>query len=248
MKPETGNAPEVPRRSASQPDAPQARTVSRAARTVAVVAVALGVGTLAYRLLHASHLDQTAALFVGLPSVLAFAAAFVAVCVRADGIVGITFKTITIGLLLSGPVLGEGFICVLLAAPLFYAVGLLVAGAIVAVRNLAARRHHHSGAAGLLILPMLAFSLEGALPGLAMPRQATSSAERSVAASPAQVEAALSQTPHFDAPLSPVLGMGFPRPAEAHGQGLAAGDRRVVTFVTGSGRQRDLVMQVAARG
>jgi hypothetical protein len=38
---------------------------------------------------------------------------------------GIVFKTITVGLLTSGAVLGEGFICILLAAPHFYLVGLL---------------------------------------------------------------------------------------------------------------------------
>jgi hypothetical protein len=38
------------------------------ARTVAAITVALGVGSLAYRLLHASDLNQTAALFIGIPS------------------------------------------------------------------------------------------------------------------------------------------------------------------------------------
>ena len=35
-------------------------------------------------------------------------------------------KGLTLFLLLSGPLLGEGFICILMASPLFYLVGLIV--------------------------------------------------------------------------------------------------------------------------
>jgi hypothetical protein len=38
---------------------------------------------------------------------------------------GIT-KGLTLFLLLSGPLLGEGFICILMASPIFYLVGLLL--------------------------------------------------------------------------------------------------------------------------
>jgi hypothetical protein len=217
------------------------------ARIVAAIAVALGLGSLVYRLLHAADLSQSAALFIGIPSLMAFAAAFIAVRLRADSVIGITLKAITIGLLLAGPLLGEGFICVLLAAPLFYAVGILIAIAVELVRRFARSRRHPS-TLGLLVLPMLAFSLEGVVPALALPRQATSVAERTLAASPEMVAAALAQSPHFDIPLDGVLGIGFPRPVTASGQGLAVGDRRVVTFATRGGRQRDLVMEVAASG
>jgi hypothetical protein len=217
------------------------------AQTLAAVAVALGIGSFVYRLLHAADLGDSAAFFIGIPSVMAFAAAFIAVRLRANSVIGITLKTITIGLLLSGPLLGEGFICVLLAAPLFYAVGILVAIGIEVVRRFA--RSRRSSTLGLLVLPLLAFSLEGAVPGLAFPRQATSVAERTLDTTPEMVEATLAQPPHFDVPLPGVLGIGFPRPDRASGQGLAAGDRRVVTFVVPrGGRQRDLVMEVADRG
>jgi len=217
------------------------------ARTVAAIAVALGVGSLVYRLLHASDLSESAALFIGIPSLMAFAAAFIALRLHADSVIGITLKSITIGLLLAGPLLGEGFICVLLAAPLFYAVGIVIAFAIEMVRRFA-RARRHSSTLGLLVLPLLAFSLEGVVPALTVPRQATSVAERTLVATPEMVSAALAQSPHFDVPLEGVLGIGFPRPASASGQGLAVGDRRVVTFATRGGRQRDLVMEVAASG
>jgi hypothetical protein len=178
---------------------------------------------------------------------MAFAAAFVALRLHAHSVIGITLKAITIGLLLAGPVLGEGFICVLLAAPLFYAVGIIIAVAIEAVRRLV-RTRRHSSTLGLLVLPMLALSLEGVVPQLAVPRQATSVAERTLDATPEMVASALTMSPHFDAPLDGVLGIGFPRPTAAVGSGLAIGDRRVVTFASSAGRQRELVMAVAASG
>ncbi len=217
------------------------------ARTVAVIAVALGVGSLVYRLLHAADLSQSAALFIGLPSLMAFAAAYVALGLRAHSVIGITLKTITIGLLLAGPLLGEGVVCVLLAAPLFYAVGILIALAIEGIRRWTGAGRHRA-TPGLLLLPMLALSLEGVVPGLAAPRQATSVAERTLDATPALVAAALAAPPHFDAPLDGLLGIGFPRPVAASGMGLAVGDRRIVTFGARGARQRDLVMAVAASG
>src|SRR5260370_10212431 len=170
------------------------------ARTVAAIAVALGVGSLAYRLLHASDLNESAALFIGIPSLMAFAAAFIALRLHADSVVGITLKAITIGLLLAGPLLGEGFICVLLAAPLFYAVGIVIAFAIDIVRRFA-RSRRRSSTLWLLLLPLLALSLEGVVPALALPRQATSVAERTLVATPKMVAAALAESPHFDGPL-----------------------------------------------
>src|SRR5258708_17621903 len=127
------------------------------ARVVAAVAIALGIGSLVYRLLHATDLDQTAALFIGIPSLMAFAAAFIALRLHADSVIGITLKAITIGLLLVGPLLGEGFICVLLAAPLFYAVGIVIAFTIEMLRRFA-RARRHSSTLGFLVLPLLAFS------------------------------------------------------------------------------------------
>ncbi len=187
------------------------------ARTVAVIAVALGLGTLVYRLLHTADLSESAALFIGIPSLMAFAAAFVALRLHAH------------------------------SAPLFYAVGIIIAVAIEAVRRLT-RARRHSSTLGLLVLPMLALSLEGVVPQLAVPRQATSVAERTLDATPEMVASALALSPHFDAPLDGVLGIGFPQPTAAVGSGLAIGDRRVVTFASRGGRQRELVMAVAASG
>ena len=60
--------------------------------------------------------DQTGAFFVGLPAILAIT---VALSPRAKTLTGTTFKAVTFGLLLSGVLVGEGFVCIVMAAPLF---------------------------------------------------------------------------------------------------------------------------------
>src|SRR5437870_12961066 len=91
---------------------------------VAAIIIAVAVGGFVYRQMVDHEIEQSAALFIGLPALLAV---ILALTPRAKSTIGITMKGITIALLLSGPLLGEGFICILMAAPLFYAVGIIVA-------------------------------------------------------------------------------------------------------------------------
>jgi hypothetical protein len=85
--------------------------------------LALGIAAVFYRFAHAEGIDHSAALFVGLPTILAIG---LALTPKAKSATGMVVKGTTIGLLLSGIVLGEGFVCILMAAPLFYAVGIAI--------------------------------------------------------------------------------------------------------------------------
>ena len=221
-------------------------TRTRAQWTLAGLILAAALGAVAYRLLKLGHLDQTAALFVGLPTLLALALALGS---RSRSATGMVMKGVTIALLLSGPLLGEGFICIVMAAPLFYLVAFLA----VSVYNWVARRGGRDGtvrrdALGLMLAPFLLMSVEGTSPAVAFPRQETVTAERVVAATPAQVRQALAETPHFDSTLPPFLRAGFPTPARATGSGLRPGDTRTVDFATPSGRTKPLTMEVVAIG
>jgi hypothetical protein len=64
-----------------------------------------------YRLIVLGRLEQTAVLFVGIPTVLAI---LLAVVPKAKTVKGGITKGLTLFLLLSGPLLGEGFICILM--------------------------------------------------------------------------------------------------------------------------------------
>jgi hypothetical protein len=228
-----GPAPEAP-----SPEAPPER-ITGAQWTLAGIIIALTVGGALYRLLVLEKLEQTASLFIALPGVIAVA---LALTPKAKSALGITMKGMTIALLMSGPILGEGFICVLMSAPLFYLVGGLVAISI----DLA--RKHARGRTGLLVvlLPMLA-GLEGTSPRFTFDTHETVTSSRIVAMTPPEVEQALARTPRFTGQLPAFLCLKFPRPVGAEGSGLQPGDRRRVHFGGGEGKPGDLVVRVEGR-
>jgi len=210
---------------------------------LAAKVIAVAIGGVVYRVLVNHRLEQTAALFIGVPAILALV---LTLTPRAKSTVGITMKGITIALLLSGPLLGEGFICIFMAAPLFYAIGLVVALLI----NVARRRAGGGAgpaAYGVIFLPLVLASLEGVDERLSFARAERVAVEKTVSADAATIEARLAAVPAFNAPLPPFLRLKFPRPVAAYGEGLAVGARRTIHFAGGEGRPGDLILEVVRR-
>jgi hypothetical protein len=220
---------------------PRRRKISAAQWTLATLIIALACGGVLYRVLAHARLEQTAALFIGLPAVLA---ALLALSPRAEGATATILKGMTIALLMSGPVLAEGFICVVMAAPLFYLVGIVV-GLII---DHSRRKDRPIGLRVLILLPLLVASMEGTTPGLTLPAREAVTVTRMVSAAPADVERALGRAPRFDAKLPPFLRMKFPLPAAASGDGLAIGAARTIHFAGGEGKPGDLLLRVTGRG
>jgi hypothetical protein len=209
---------------------------------LAAIVIAVAIGGAVYRILVNDRLEQTAALFIGLPAILALV---LTLTPRAKSTVGITVKGITIALLLSGPLLGEGFICILMAAPLFYAVGIIVALTINAIRRKSGRAG--PAAYSVVVLPLLLASLEGVDDRLSFSRAERVDVMRTVLADAGTIETRLAAVPTFDAPLPPFLRLKFPRPVAAYGDGLAVGARRTIHFAGGEGRPGDLILEVVRR-
>jgi hypothetical protein len=197
--------------------------------------LAVAVGSTLYRLIVWRKLEQTSLLFIGIPTVLAI---LVTLTSKAKTVKGSIAKGITLALLMSGPLLGEGFICILMAAPLFYLVG-LAAGAAVDAKN--KKRNTTLTCVALFLLPM---SFEGTSPQLSWNREETVSVSEIVSANVDAVEQAVSQSPRTDLPLPYYLRLGFPRPTQAQGSGLEAGSTRTIHFAGGEGHPGDLVMRV----
>lgn len=74
--------------------------------TLIAITVACAVGSLLYRLLTHQHLEQTAALFIGIPSVLAVV---VALQPAAQTVTGTIVKAITLALLIAAPRASSAF-------------------------------------------------------------------------------------------------------------------------------------------
>jgi hypothetical protein len=202
---------------------------------IVFLAFAVTVAGVLYRLVVFGHLEQTSLLFIGIPAILAV---LVTLTPKAKTTSGAILRGITIALLLSGPLLGEGFICIVMASPLFYIVGLFVGGVV----NWSRKRHNPTLSCVLIIL--IPMSLEGISPRLSLDRDETVQASQIVNASPREVERALSRSPRTDTPLPAYLRMGFPRPTQALGTRLEVGATRTIHFAGGEGKPGDLILRV----
>ena len=89
--------------------------------SVVAIAVAFAAGAFLYKLLMHERLGHSAAMFLGIPTVLAI---LLALAPKAKTATGGILKGITLALLVVAPWLGEGYLCILFASPLFYIVGI----------------------------------------------------------------------------------------------------------------------------
>ena len=179
-----------------------------ARRSVAVIIAAVGIGVIAYKAIFANQLQQTAALFVGIPALLAIV---VVLFTSPRSAKGVACKAVTIGLLVALVFLGEGMLCILMSAPIFYAIALGVGAAADAVRRPDdARQTLYSS---LLLLILAPLSLEGVTDSLSFNRNETVTATKIVHASAESVGRAVLAPPRFERAMPLPLRMGFPRPS-----------------------------------
>lgn len=197
--------------------APDSRHERGARRTLAGLLLALFTGFLLYRVLHTGHLEQTTLFYVGLPAVIAITVVLTA---RPRSVTGLVMAVITVGLALAGPLFGEGIVCLVFTAPLFYLVGLLVG----LTADHARRRGTNGLAAPLVLLALLGGGAELTAPS----RDGEVTVTRALPGT--DVEHVLAAVPRFGPPESPFLRLGFPRPVRAEGTGLEVGARREITF------------------
>jgi len=201
------------------------------------LAVAFTLGALLYGFLRSQPiLEHTSLMFIGIPAILAIV---IALAPRSESITGSILRGITIALLLIAPLLGEGYLCILFAAPIFYIVGLIVGLSADRMRD---KRNRVLASVLVLLVPM---SLEGVVPQLTHDRTNTVEVTRIVNASTADITAALSQSPRITDTLPRFLRIGFPRPLAAYGSGLARNDTRTIHFSGAEGDpEGDLVLRV----
>jgi len=206
--------------SADPHDDPRPRS-SRARLLLAGITLALFAAMLAAEALGSAGLEETSLFYVGIPALIAVTVVLTA---RPKNAVGVALATTTVGLALAGPLLDEGVVCLLVAAPLFYGVAVLV--------GLLAQAARGGGHRALVAAPLLALIVLEGVGGVSLiPRQDTAGATMTIAAAPARVEAALAAPPAFGPYEAPFLrALPFPKPVRATGSGLSVGDARLITF------------------
>ncbi len=211
----------------------------REVRPFVWLCLAAGISSVLFRILVLGQKEQSALMFIGLPTAMAMIIAFLP---RASSATGMIMKGITLFLLLLGILLIEGFICILMAAPLFYVIGL----AIGLLMDRARQRSGLDKRLRLVVLPLLVLmSLEGASELLSFPRAEAITVSREVAMDPAATRARLAEGPQFMlGELPPFLKLGFPAPHRIEGTGLEMGDTWLIHFAGGEGKPGDLRAEV----
>jgi len=224
----------------------QSRATARKSRiALAAVIGVVAVASVVFRWISGHGLQQSAALFVGIPTLLAIAAVF---SPTPQSTTGVACKAVTIGLLTSLIFLGEGMLCVLMSAPLFYAVAIVVGLAVDYLRR-DSKKAGGTVVSCVALLALVPMSLEGVTAGTSFAREASASQTRIVHASADDVERALFEVPRFDRALPAFLGAGFPRPNWARIDGntwvirMRGGEMRLDGMEP---REGDLVLTVDA--
>ena len=198
-------------------------------------------------MLLTNGLEQTAALFVGIPAILAILVVF---AVSPRSATGVACKAVTVGLLVSALFLGEGILCVLMSAPLFYAIAIVIA----AVMNWAHRQREKSATtlfSCFIMLAIVPMSLEGVTSFTTLNREESVTESRIVQSPPQAVERALVEPPRFNRVRPLYLRAGFPAPASTRIEDGAGGARWVIEFRGGEMRLNgmeprtgDLILQL----
>jgi hypothetical protein len=159
---------------------------------------------------------DSAMLFVGLPALLAV----VLVLLPGRTTHGRVFQLTTVGLLVAAVALHEGAICVILAAPLVYAVA---HGMTALVKWLESQPRRY---AVLPVVPLLLLSGEGVTADLRVDPAQAVTVTRVVALTPDQVRQRLIDGPRPTPVRSvPLRLLRVPTPERITGDGLAPGDR-----------------------
>lgn len=189
--------------------------------------VVIAVTTVVYRLVYASGAQRTAALYVGVPTVLAIGLALLP---RSKSATGMLVRGGTLATLIAAVILPEGAICLLFALPLVLLVAVLIGAPIDWSRR---RGHPEKRTLMAVAIPLLVLSSEGAA-GSPFDDRDAATATAVVAGSTTQVAAAIASPLDFDAPPPTFLRIGFNRPVAASGAGIDVGDKRTVDFAGGS--------------
>jgi len=176
---------------------------------------------------YASGMSRTAALYVGIPTMLAVGLALLP---RTKSATGALLRGTTIAVLAAAIILPEGFLCLLFALPLVALISVIIGGTV----DWARRRDHRQGPTLMAVTaPLLLLSLEGVV-GSPFDGRDSAMASVTVKASPAEVAKALAKPPRFDAELPLFLTIGFNRPVGTTGSGIEIGDQRTIEFTGGT--------------
>jgi len=188
---------------------------------------ALVVVSLAYQILSHAELEQTTLLFMGLPALLAL------MIVKFSGQPKSTymavFRAITLFLLLAAVLLGEGVVCILVSAPIFYAVGAIIVFILALVNKDRKDSDEDTLDSGMFAFGILLLLMMSGLYGDIQKKPMQQVSMTKIVAGDLSL-ARLDEQVDLMANLPRFFDLGFPKPLDMKGEGTGIGDFRKVAF------------------
>ena len=199
-----------------------------------LIVITLAVTSLTFKFLNKGALEQTSLLFVGIPLLITIM--IIRHAKKPKTAYGMVSLVITLFLLISGIFLGEGFICILLMAPIFYAVGLLVTAGYLALRKSDQKKTKVSVMVPLLILAFQPLEYISPLK--------THTIETTKEVNPNVSFTTLNTSPKFTKNMPLFFQAGFPKPIAISGNGTSIGDQRIISFKSSTKGIGELVLEI----
>jgi hypothetical protein len=181
------------------------------------------ISALVYRYIHQRNLVATYAMFVGLPLIIGALSVYM---VRPRSSFGTVMKLTTVLICVVAPVLGEYLVCILMAAPILYAIaglGYLLALGLDRLFNPPGGR---GGMVCLLLIPFIAAELTSGPHGIRNGETLQVSDTLFVAAPPERAWQALSHAELVSPDVPLFLRLGFPLPTRL--ERLPDGETRLI--------------------
>jgi len=184
-----------------------------------LVAILVGA-SICYRVIAGVGLEQTSILFIGLPAFITLLT--IKYTRTPKSVYGLVFKVMTLFFLMAAIILGEGFICILIAAPLFYSLAALI---IFIIQYL--NKNKDSDLQLIVLVPVLLI--------LGQPQNVSRLPDLQTVHTTTRVDSSVSfesftHSPNFLEDYPTFFKMGFPKPVGIAGDGVKAGDIRHIKF------------------
>lgn len=167
-------------------------------------------------------LDGSALLYIGIPTFIALAFANTP---ASKSVMGSTLKAITFVILISGPLLQEGYICMIMAAPILYIIGALAAWPFDHYR----KKKNNASKLNTFVLPALLvlMSMEGVINETSFNRINTIKHTQTIEGSISEIKSRLASSRPLKKADSFFANI-FPQPHKINANGLAVGDNHWV--------------------
>lgn len=206
-------------------------TMSKRRRNICILLI-IGAASILIRLLVSYEFDRTALLYVGVPFLVALAMLFVVKKPEKPSLHTNYFHIVAWSLIVmlgTSIVLFEGFVCVVMFMPIYFAIILLMYLFQLLAQYL---NHVDKGKHYANVIPVLIFmsAFEGVFPSASFEREYSVTKELVIDSSLAQIKHQLTQPMQLDIERNWLLSL-FPMPSRINAGTLAAGDKHTIDFI-----------------